>query len=146
MQLKMNSNYRPLLITAGLAISGNALSFSYQDCNYIDSNNNIEIVNQNDYVTELSRNLFYKAVFEGFYEKWEKQTRFSSSAKAIVENENFQSIVAMKENAVPFIVNKLEEEPSLLVWALNLIFNEKVSHKNISIEEAGKLWLKKLQA
>jgi hypothetical protein len=65
---------------------------------------------------------------------------------AIVENENFQAIVNMKEDAVPFILEKLEEEPGFLTVALDLIYNKKVSDNPVTFEEARQLWLEKLKA
>jgi hypothetical protein len=91
-------------------------------------------------------NVVSGALFYDYLKKWEQQTMFCSSVKSITENENFQAIVMMKENAVPFIIQKIKEGPTLLVWALNLIYDKKISeNNNVSIEEVGKLWIKELQ-
>lgn len=71
---------------------------------------------------------------------------FLSSAKAIIELDDFQSIVAMGSDAVPFIVDAIDKEPSPLVWALNFIFKAKISNNpNTTITEACKLWVKRLR-
>ena len=77
---------------------------------------------------------------------WEKKTLFLSSTKAIIENADFQAIVAMGYSAVPFIIEEIDNKPSTLVWALNLIYNRKVTdNPNITIPEACKLWVKELK-
>jgi hypothetical protein len=61
-----------------------------------------------------------------------------------IENENFKAIVGMGELAVPFILEKIKEGPTFLVFALNRIFGRRISEFPISLEEAGELWLKEL--
>ena len=52
----------------------------------------------------------------------------------------------MGYSAVPFIIEEIEKEPSNLVWALNLIYNQKISkNPNITIKDACKLWIKALR-
>lgn len=87
-----------------------------------------------------------KLVFEALEASWKKETRFLSSVKGIIEQSDFQSIVAMGAQAVPLIGQSIEAEPSMLVWALNLIFKRKISEKkDLTIEEACKLWVKELK-
>ncbi len=78
--------------------------------------------------------------FNELYDKWLNETMFCSSAIEIIENEHFQRIVKMKENAVPFILEKIRIKPSIIVWALYLIF-EMEDKNGLSIEEASKSWL-----
>ena len=62
-------------------------------------------------------------------------------------HKDFQSIVKMGDRATPLILMEIKSKPSLLVWALNLIHNKKISNNpNITIEEACKLWVKTLKA
>jgi hypothetical protein len=83
--------------------------------------------------------------FEEHLRNWEKKTMFHSSISKIVGDSDFQSIVAMGLESVPFILSNLEQKPSHLVWALNLIFNTKISkNPNITVTEACKLWIRKL--
>lgn len=83
--------------------------------------------------------------FQSFYEQWRNDTRFLSSPEDIVSHEAFQAIVAMGEGAVPFVLEEISNEPSTLVWALNFIFQKKISNNpNTTIPEACKLWVKEL--
>ena len=87
-----------------------------------------------------------KLMFDTLESSWRKETRFSSSVQSIIEQPDFQAIVAMGEQAVPFIGQSIEAQPSTLVWALNMIFKGKISErKDLSIEEACKLWVKELR-
>jgi hypothetical protein len=85
-------------------------------------------------------------LFNQYFRKWSTQTGCLSSVGDIVNNENFQAIVNMRETAVPFIVEKIKEGPTLLIWALNLIYNKEVApNPNTPLEQVGKLWLKELK-
>ena len=87
-----------------------------------------------------------KLVFDALESSWRKETRFLSSVKDIIEQRDFQAIIAMGEQAVPFIGQSIESRPSTLVWALNMIFNGKISEKkDLTIGEACKLWVKELR-
>lgn len=87
-----------------------------------------------------------KLTFDALESSWRKETRFSSSVKGIIEQRDFQTIVAMGEFAVPFIGQSIEARPSALVWALNMIFKAKISDKkDLTIGEACKLWVKELR-
>ena len=66
----------------------------------------------------------------------------NSTARDIISNKNFQSIVNYGESIVPHVLNSLEREPSILIWALNAILNTKISTKPLSIAEASKEWIK----
>lgn len=87
-----------------------------------------------------------KLMFDALESSWRKETRFLSSIIDIIGQQDFQAIVAMGETAVPFIGRSIESEPSTLVWALNMIFKGKISgKKDLTIEEACKLWVKELR-
>lgn len=87
-----------------------------------------------------------KLLFDNLLSSWIKNTRFLSSVKGIVDQRDFQAIVAMGPKAVPFIGRSIEAQPSTLVWALNLIFKNKISDQpNLSISDACKLWVKELK-
>lgn len=98
-------------------------------------------VDKNDY-TYFSQ----KFRFEHHLMNWEKKTMFLSSTKSIIEDEDFQAIVSMGYAAVPFIIEEIENKPSVLVWALNLIYNKKITNNpNATITDACKLWVKHLK-
>jgi hypothetical protein len=86
-------------------------------------------------------------MFDGYFKRWRERMGVSSSVGAIVEDENFQSIVLMGEKATPFIIQKIKEGPTLLVWALNLIYGKEVcDDPNVPLDEVGKLWIRELSA
>ena len=149
MQLGLISHtLRPLTIAAGLAMANPAayadidqyseitsVLTSHRTAKYIDLADNKEDAYQR-----------LKMRFDVLYSSWKQQTAFLSSAKALVNQKDFQAIVAMGYDAVPFIVNTIDKEPSPLVWALNFIFNAKISNNpNTTITEACKLWVKRLR-
>ncbi len=138
---------KPLTVTAGLAIVGPAYAdldqyseitsvlTSHRTANYIKLIDNKEDAYQR-----------MKIRFDILYSSWKQNTAFLSSAKAIIEQADFQAIVAMGRDAVPFIVDAIDKEPSPLVWALNFIFNAKISNNpNTTITEACRLWVKRLR-
>lgn len=68
-----------------------------------------------------------------------------SSASDIVNHEAFKAIVAMGEAAVPYIVEEINTTPSTLVWALNFIYQKKISNNpDTTVQEACRLWVKEL--
>jgi len=82
--------------------------------------------------------------FYSYLKEWKSDTRFLSSVAAITRHPCFQSIVEMGGNAVPFIVEEIEREPSNLVWALNAIFHKKIG-KGETITEACRQWIAELK-
>lgn len=83
--------------------------------------------------------------FEEYLAQWKKNTMFYSFSNQIIQDVYFQKIVAMGENAVPFIIAEIKDNPSTLVWALNIIYDTKISdNREITIEEACRLWVKRL--
>lgn len=83
--------------------------------------------------------------FQTLYETWMDETRYLSSVQDIVNHEAFKAIVAMNEDALPFILEEISSTPSTLVWALNYIYQKKISDKSdTTVPEACKLWVKEL--
>jgi len=150
MQLvKLSNKLKPLTLAVGLLST--VTSFAYSD---IDNYSGILAITSNnrtsEYINTVDRNdgamLLKKFRFENYLINWEKKTMFLSSTKAIIENEDFQAILAMGYSAVPYILEEIEKKPSTLVWTLNLIYNRKVTNNpNATISEACKLWVKELK-
>lgn len=87
-----------------------------------------------------------KRAFHSNLDEWKAETMFLSSTSDIINNSHFQSIISMGKKAVPFIVEEINSDPSELVWALNIIYNKKISNRqNLTITEACRLWVKMLQ-
>ena len=87
-----------------------------------------------------------RGAFDFHLMKWKEKTMFLSSSESIIEDDDFKAIVAMGESAVPYIISEIENTPSTLVWALNCIFNKKITNNpDTTIKEACKLWKKALK-
>ena len=147
MQLpKINNQFKPItLATIGLLAA--TPNFSYADVdsysNVINSEKTIQYLQDIDY--RESYRMSAKFYFQYHLQRWQEKTMFSSSVATIVEDEDFQAIVAMGDKAVPFIKEELLEKPSTLVWALNYIYGKKISdNPNITISQACKLWIKEI--
>ncbi|MBP1678030.1 MAG: hypothetical protein H6Q20_2589 [Bacteroidetes bacterium] len=150
MQLVQLSNkLRPITLAVG--VLSTASTFAYSD---IDSHSGILTITSNnrtsEYIKSVDKNdgafFFNKYRFQSHLINWQKKTLFLSSTKAIIENADFQSIVAMGESAIPFIIEEIENKPSTLVWALNLICNRKITdNPNTTISDACKLWVRELK-
>lgn len=136
----------PLTLAAGLAVN----PFFYADVDahsgIVSSTNNNKVF---EYISSVDEGevvaISNKLRFQFLLNSWQQQTKFSSSPDLIVQNENFQSIVAMGKAAIPFIVEEISANPSTLVWALNFIFEKKISdNPRTTIPQACKLWVKQL--
>lgn len=149
MQLvKLSNKLKPLTLAAGLFSAVTA--FAYSD---VDNYSGILTVTTNnltsEYIKTVDKNdtpMWLKKIkFENHLVNWQMRTMFLSSTKAIIENEDFQSIVSMGHSVVPYIIEEIEKKPSTLVWALNLIYNHKITNNpNATITDACKLWVKQL--
>lgn len=96
-----------------------------------------------DHNLQISSQQFYKQRFNDLYKKWYSNTMLYSNPRMIIEDESFQTILKMGDMAIPLIIEKIEVEPSQLVWALNIITKKKISNNSkISIAEACKSWVK----
>lgn len=149
MQLsKLSNKWKPITLAAGI-ISATTV-FSYQD---LDAHSGILTTTTDcktsDYIRAVDKgenNIFMQKIrFDNHHAKWQEKTMFMSSVKSIIEDEDFKAIVAMGQTAVPYIVESIETKPSSLVWALNFIYNKKITKKeNATISDACKLWVKEL--
>lgn len=152
MQLTRLSNSLKPITLAATIISSTA-AFAYSD---LDSFSGILTNTTNDltsnYIKQIDEksnedvSLYNSFRFQNHLKKWREKTLFLSSTKSIVENTDFQAIVAMGHIAVPYIIQEIDKEPSTLVWALNFIFNRKISDSpDLTIPKACKLWVAELK-
>lgn len=149
MQLNIIGNsIVPLTLAAGLSAAG---PMAYAD---IDQYSNVTTVltkYQTDSYLKIidnseDRYQRLQAKFRLLYQTWREKTAFMSSPRSIIENPEFQGIVSMGRDAVPFIIEEISAEPSQLVWALNCIYQSKISNNpNLTITDACKLWVKRMQ-
>lgn len=79
------------------------------------------------------------------YDLWKQETSLLSVNN--FDNKYFNSIVKRGEESVPYIYEQLKKGPTHLVYALELIYPEKVSYNKqiITLKRARKIWLKILQ-
>lgn len=150
MQLRSLNGLRPLTIATGLILSTpGAMYADFDQFSHVTSVVSNQKMSQYFFDVDNNKGLAFfemKRKFLMHLNNWENNTMFLSSAKSIIEDPDFKAIVSMGGNAVPFILERLEQEPSNLVWALNLIYQNKISNNpNTTISEACKLWIKKLR-
>lgn len=79
------------------------------------------------------------------YDLWKQETSLLSVNN--FDNKYFNSIVKRGEESVPYIYEQLKKGPTHLVYALELIYPEKVSYNKqiITLKRARKIWIKILQ-
>ena len=145
---KLTNKLKPITLSIGMAVAPVFLYSSVDDYSKILSTVTDSKTREFVSVADNDNSLFYtnKLRFNSHYEKWLQEIAYLSSVNSIVEHPDFQAIVAMRDAAVPYIVETIEQEPSNLVWALNFIYNRKISNKSdLTITEACKLWVKELK-
>ena len=149
MQLvELSSQLKPITIAVGILSSSTFFAYadidSFSGITSISNNrtiNHIQIVDKNDHHFWTRQ-----YIFDLHLTNWKGKTMFLSSTKSIIEDEDFKAIVAMGESAVPYIISEIANTPSTLVWALNFIFNKKITNNpDTTITEACKLWVKELK-
>jgi hypothetical protein len=140
---------RPLTLAAGIALAGPMM---YADLDQYSAITSVITSHRTEsYLRQMDSNenkyQRYERRFKLLLQLWKQKTEFLSSAKSIVDNEEFKGIVAMGYDVVPFILDSIEQEPSQLVWALNYIYGVKISNNpNTTVKEACKLWVKRLRS
>lgn len=148
--MQLTSVGYPILLTTALLSPASAFSFSYND---LDNYSNINAVIQNNetarYIKDIESNSYNHLIlgfkFQGHLNNWKSKTMFFSSVDEIINDVDFQIIVEMGRSVVPLILSEIDKNPSLLVWALNIIYDKKISQNpNTTIEEACKLWIKRM--
>jgi hypothetical protein len=148
MQLVSSKKLKALTVSSALAFTPTI--FSYNDFNDNSIVNAITLNPQTQkYLQESNENTYLGIILKNNFEKylvqWKKNTQFYSISNQIVQDVYFQKIISMGESAVPLILNEIKNKPSTLVWALNIIYQKKITDKqNATIEEACKLWVKTL--
>ncbi|ADV48705.1 hypothetical protein Celal_1392 [Cellulophaga algicola DSM 14237] len=108
------------------------------------SENNIPTIDDRSIVFEkdLYENIYLNDKFKSLVELWEQNTAFESSISNIIQEDNFKKIINLGKKAVPLIIDKIEYEPSVLVWALNIITGKSMSSGGReTIEQICKKWV-----
>lgn len=145
---KITNGWKPITIAMGL-MAGAPVNL-YADADQYSQvsmvlNNHItsRYVQDFDNLSEMAMN--DRRRFYNYYTSWTEKTCFLSSVSAIINNPDFLAIVAMGQRAVPFILEEISAKPSTLVWALNMIYQSKITdNPKATITDACRLWVKKL--
>ncbi len=149
MQLKdIKQGWKPVSLAVGLMTASPGMYAAVDQYSHIDTVLTNHATSR--YISEVNDPselmMSGKLMFDALESSWKKETRFSSSISDIINQRDFQAIVSMGTQAVPFIGQSIETQPSTLVWALNMIFKVKISEKkDLTITEACKLWVKELK-
>lgn len=80
----------------------------------------------NAYYETLLHESILEQRFNYHYDRWILDTGPLSSIHAIIDNEHFRQIVKMGKPAVPYIVEKMKTDQSLVYLALEQIFHERL--------------------
>jgi len=149
MQLKdIKQGWKPVTLAVGLMAGSPGMYAAVDQFSRIDTvltnHATSRYISEVNDPSELIMN--GKLMFDALESSWKNDTRFLSSVNDIINQRDFQAIVSMGSQAVPFIGQSIEAQPSTLVWALNMIFKGKISEKkDLTITEACKLWVKELK-
>lgn len=81
----------------------------------------------NTYYNQLLHDCMVEQKFNHHYNKWISETGPLSSPHSIADNEHLREIVKMGKPVVPFIVEKLKTEHSLIYLALEQIYHKCLS-------------------
>lgn len=108
----------------------------------------------NAYYETLLQECVVEQEFKYHYKNWVFETGPLSNPYAIADNEHFRAIVRMGKAVVPFIVEKMKTDQSLIYLALEQIFHERLINPqplagnskmySWSPSENTRLWIKKL--
>jgi hypothetical protein len=80
--------------------------------------------NDDEKVKSAERDSYHvvmKNIFQGYFQKWIKETQFISSTHMMFENKNYQAIIDLGWDAVPPIIEQLRVKPEHLFKALKRI-------------------------
>ena len=87
-----------------------------------------------------SLSIYHRNRFRELLQNWRAETIFYSSVDKITSNRNFQKIVEMGVQVVPFVLEEIQYMPSNLVWALYFIFDFDET-SGLGIEDSCKMWV-----
>jgi hypothetical protein len=74
-------------------------------------------------------------------DEWKRDTRFHSSLSKKFMHPAYQTIMAMGEQALPFILKELEKSPGHWSYALRFIVQRDVAENAQGFEDARNIWL-----
>ncbi len=143
MQLKSISGLIPMTIVtvAAPALLSPETTQNSAVANVVENHATQQYVQETDKSNTIDFTL--KLHFQSLVKRWRRETMFLSSSYQIVQHPCFRSIVAMGEQAVPFILEEIKSSPSTLVWALNEIYDYRISNDpNMTLKSVCRRWVK----
>jgi len=81
-----------------------------------------------------------RTLFKVLSDVWIDRTQFVSSLSTIFLDEAYQSIVGLGPSVLPFILERLPEEPERWLWALRVVTREDPVPPDASPDEAVEAW------
>lgn len=130
------------LSSNAMDINSTELKFSENDIKERFIDVNLQRISYLNDIRNESRNIYLKQKFQEFENSWTKKTRYFNFIDEIINDVDFQNIIKMGDSAIPFILESINEKPSHLVWALNIIKDSNISQNKLTVSEACKAWVK----
>lgn len=112
-----------------------------QDHNLTDGGFSIDLsVSRDSQMLEVPKRDMNIRMVRQNYEYWNRNSNFMSSNN--FDNADFERIVAMGEDAVPGILEIIQDHPDPIVHALDLIYPDYMSYEGyVSLEDVCKTWI-----
>lgn len=83
----------------------------------------------------------FDSQFEVLADRWEAETRFSSSLQEIAMHDAYQHIIGLGPAAIPLVLTRMRKVPGPWFWALNAITNENPAQHEDTVSGATRAWL-----
>lgn len=117
-----------------------------QDQNLTDGGFSIDLsVSRDSQMLEVSKREMNIRMVRQNYEYWNRNSNFMSSNN--YDNADFERIVLMGEDAVPGILEIIQDHPDPIVHALDLIYPDYMVYEGyVSLEDVCKTWITTLIA
>lgn len=97
-------------------------------------------ISRDSQMLEISKREMNIHMVEMNHAYWNRNSNFMSSNN--YDNADFERIVAMGEDAVPGILEIIQDHPDPIVHALDLIYPEYMSYEGyVSLEDVCRTWI-----
>ena len=98
-------------------------------------------ISWDDVLTFLREPQELEAEFREHAQKWEQETKYSSSLEEMVIHPSYQRIVGMGRQVVPLLLRELQQAPQHWFWALHAISGEDPAQGTTTLKDAVQAWL-----
>jgi len=79
--------------------------------------------------------------FSKLAKQWEDDTAFTSALDEIVIHQDYQEIIGMGPQALPFVLRRVKADPARWFWALRAIVGHDVAAGARDADTAADLWI-----